>query len=525
MRKLLTALAGALLIAGCGINTAPATEVYGTQAKINAQGHCDASDTSCYYSFGYRVHPNGAWHYTQIRGPVGNTNGTVSFGETITGLQPHTAYDYEVCGLGGQSSQPQQTQLDCVDSTGSPASGQNEPSDIPAGDQNASTFTTGNESDPQFASLITTQRQQAESIMNQFAGDSQHYANGEWDPTLYNTTQPDGYWEKEQWPAITEAVMSLYYHMNGNQAQADAHAAIARATVSQAIAAKQNMQTGYYGESGVVGGTFWAQAQGQIALILNQAGEVDSTTLTNWSNSLQHYASWLDSSGNDKWYINGNNNLRITLIMLEAWKLAQLTSSPYADVIHGWYTASQAFTMNPCTSTQCSYPSGAAGVWGWNQATQNSGYLSETPPGNPYPGTWGCANTGPCTGFDPYYTTLQLYDALTGYVLSGHDSWWQKIVTDEWHMEQPLLVDGGALNANNGSRHPNDGNVLFDPSVYAVLDNNNIETHDDLWGQQNTAMQNEFQSTEGQQVANIGPNSWGWISSPASGILDPLHNG
>jgi hypothetical protein len=524
MRKVLTALAASLLIAGCGINTAPATEVYGTQAQINAQGHCDASDTSCYFSFGYRVHPNGGWHYTPVRGPVGNTNGTLPFGETITGLQPHTTYDYEVCGLGGQSSPPQQSQLDCVDSTGSPASGQNEPGDIPAGDPNASTFTTSNESDPQFASLITTQRQQAESIMNQFASNTQYYASGEWDPTVYNTTQPDGFWEKEQWPAVMEAVDALYYKRQGNQAQADAHAQIARDTVSAAIKDKQHADNSF-GESGVVGGTFWAQAQGQIALILHAAGEVDNTTLGNWENSLARYAVWLHNNQTPFW-VNGNDNLRETLIFLENAKLSAITSDPSASTYQSWYTDSQPFTMDPCASTQCNPPDLASGGhWGWNQVTSTSGYLSENPQGSTWPGKWLC-NNSPCIGFDPYYSTLQQYDALTGYVLSGHDSWWKKIVTDEFHQDQPLLVDGGTINASNGSRH-NDGNVIFDPDTYAVMDNNNIETHGDLWTQQNAAMQARFQNDEQQPIANFSGacNEWGFISSPASGVLDPLYNG
>jgi hypothetical protein len=365
--------------------------------------------------------------------------------------------------------------------------------------------------------LLGIQESQTQAILDQFASSPSYFANGEWDPQAYDTTQPDGFWEKEQWPAISEAVAALYYHDTGDQAQADARAQIAIATVNAAIANKQHTN-GSYGESGAVGGTFWAQAQGLIALVLHRAGELDGRTLSRWTSSLDSYAGWLHASRNDRWYINGNDNLRITLIMLEAWKLAQLIGSTRADAIHRWYTASESFTMNPCAATHCSPPTGA---WGWHQSSPTSGYLSETPPGSNYPVQYRCHGPQPCTGFDPYYTTLQLYDAVNGYVLSGHESWWQRLLVDEWHRVQPLLIDGGDLNASNGSRH-NNPTTPFDPSVYAVLDRERIETHDHLWTQQNTDMQAHYQWMEQQPVSRLGPNDWGFISSPASGVLASL---
>jgi hypothetical protein len=374
--------------------------------------------------------------------------------------------------------------------------------------------------DSQYQSLLTVQANQAKAITDTFAADPQHYAGGEWDPTLYNTAQPDGFWEKEQWPAVTMAVAALYSRSFGDTAAAAVEARIAIDTVNQAIAQKQHPD-GSFGESGVVGGTFWAQAEGLIALVLQKAGAIDTPTLDKWAGSLGSYASWLESSGNATWYVNGNDNLRMTLILLEASQLAQLTGSAYASTLQGWYQASQAFVVNPCAATQCSPQSGA---WGWHQVTPTSGYFSETPPGNGFPNNYGCSGPQPCTGFDPYYVTLQLYDALTGYILSGHDSWWQNIIVGEWHMEQPLLIDGGALNASNGSRQ-NLANPPFDPSVYAVLDAHNLEQHDDLWLQQNADLQQHFQWMEQQPLSALSPNDWGFISSPASGVLDALYGG
>jgi hypothetical protein len=148
-RTRISALLGALalLLAACSGNTTPVTNVApsvsptATTAYLSAAGNCGSGDGTCYFDLGYKVKGSGSWQYTPMKS-VGNTGGTIQFQELATGLLPSTTYIEETCGLPNQSSQPAQSQLACVDSTGQAAQGQTEPGDIPDSDPNATTFTT-----------------------------------------------------------------------------------------------------------------------------------------------------------------------------------------------------------------------------------------------------------------------------------------------------------------------------------------------------------------------------------------------
>lgn len=327
---------------------------------------------------------------------------------------------------------------------------------------------------------------------------ARYYSSGAWafQPGDY-TAAPDGNWEVDEGPAVLEAVLACV--PSGLNADTASEAQTARDTVNRAILQHQlpsgEFDAGPPGSvpSTVVYGTFWAQVQGTVAYILDMCGQLDHATLVSWEQSLGRYVNWLESSDNASWYSNGNNNLRMALVLTEEAKLANAAGEP-SSIVWG-YIADAEDEKNFVDNPGWQPPPNGPG-FGWNQ-TGAAGYFSETPDGTDTDDWW-CNNSGPCTGFDPSYTSLQLQTALWGYVVSGYDSWWQNVVTDEYNELAPLLSNG-QLNMLNGSR-VNASPSTFWTDVYSVLDEHNLGQHDADW----RAQQNQW------------GNFYTWLEQPAN---------
>ncbi|HKP91213.1 MAG TPA: hypothetical protein VJT75_14715 [Thermoleophilaceae bacterium] len=87
----------ALLLAGCSARTTGATNITSQSATLTASGDCNGSSTPCQWYWRWGPHGSG---YTAQTGSMGtvpvNWSGSVSY--TASGLEPATAYDYQICG-------------------------------------------------------------------------------------------------------------------------------------------------------------------------------------------------------------------------------------------------------------------------------------------------------------------------------------------------------------------------------------------------------------------------------------------
>lgn len=362
--------------------------------------------------------------------------------------------------------------------------------------------------DPQYSRLLEEQVTQLNTATSGLEG-AAYNGGGAWSAANYFT----GPWGVYQWPAMSEAALADLPSALNPQTAREHEAQVAEQTINAGIA-WHNAAGGDFEPSGtsVVDGAWFAEDLGFVGDALYQGGWLDGGTLQAWEGRLVSYVRWLESSGNARWYVNGNVNLRFALIMLAARNLAtDAGAAADASEMSADLSAEQAFTMNPCASTGCTPQSGA---WGWHQVG-GAGYLSETP--GAWPQSFTCSGPQPCTGFDPSYTAIQLRDALAGYVLSRYDGWWQNIVVSEYKQLAPL-VSGGQLNQADGSRQ-NDPPFLFFAPVYAVLDEHNLASDDAGW----LAQLNMYQSDAAIWVANAGaqgPIEYAALAAPAIAVLD-----
>lgn len=90
-----------LALVACGGSTTPPTNVTAYSAALGGQGECDGgSPTPCYWYWRYGT--GGQYQYqTPVQGPyTGSTGGLVQLSAPVTGLQPDTTYQYQLCGEG-----------------------------------------------------------------------------------------------------------------------------------------------------------------------------------------------------------------------------------------------------------------------------------------------------------------------------------------------------------------------------------------------------------------------------------------
>jgi hypothetical protein len=366
-------------------------------------------------------------------------------------------------------------------------------------------------------SLLENQESMMTTTLDALANGRQAYNGaGEWDTYHYTT---DGEWQKEQFPASDEAALAV---ANNDKARAK----IAIDTVNTAIAQHQDeSSTSNAGDfalasdkAAAVDSSFWVEQMGLIANTLSGAGMLDPTTRQAWEQSMVKYDEWLTSSGNWKWYINGNDNLRFAAIFLETAKLATAAGdSQDAANANAEYQQEQQFVDDPGWT-----PSNQPGPgYGWN-TSGNTGWFAEFPPGTGTGNVW-CNNQVPpaVLGQDYNYTAAQLATALDGYILSGYDGWWQNVVTREYNLVEPR-VSNGQIDADGGCRG-NYGTYAFYPEVYAVLDQHNLGAHDTEWSNQTNALQSEFSNINDGTVGHpdwIPTNEYGSLGLLAPAYMD-----
>jgi hypothetical protein len=122
MRKIASALIGLslLVLPGCLGNTEPATNVGQNQATLQGKGQCTAHETGDWW-YEYRKVGDPGW----TQGPLHDFDGCAEngpteelplpYGDTITGLDPETTYEYRLCAdMETPSDQP----VACADKNG-----------------------------------------------------------------------------------------------------------------------------------------------------------------------------------------------------------------------------------------------------------------------------------------------------------------------------------------------------------------------------------------------------------------------
>jgi hypothetical protein len=373
--------------------------------------------------------------------------------------------------------------------------------------QRSSNESQQSSTDSQYSTLLKKQGTQLKTTISQLET-AAYNGSGVWSAGNHSA----GPWGVYQSPATAEAALANDPSAGNLEADREHEARVAEETINAGIAS-HNASGGFEpsSDTDAVDGAWFAEDLGFVGDVLYKGGWLRGGTLQSWEQRLVSYVRWLQSTGNTSWYTNGNVNLRFALIMLEARNLAtDAGDATDAAEMSADLSTEEAFTVNPCAGGTCTP---GAGRWGWHQ-DGNAGYFSETPSG--WPNDWSCDNS-PCTGFDPEYTALQLQDALTGYVISGYDGWWQNIVVSEYNRLAPL-VSSGRLNQANGSRK-NDPPFLFFPPVYAVLDEHNLTSDDAGW----QAQMNQYQTDANIWVANAGsqgPEEYRALAAPAVAVLD-----
>ena len=85
-----------LLLAGCGGQTDPATNVTATSATLNGQQSCKAGESGTQW-WRYRLGIN-PWQETTHANWSCSQDQSRSVSTTITGLTPGSHYQYEICG-------------------------------------------------------------------------------------------------------------------------------------------------------------------------------------------------------------------------------------------------------------------------------------------------------------------------------------------------------------------------------------------------------------------------------------------
>jgi hypothetical protein len=366
------------------------------------------------------------------------------------------------------------------------------------------------------SSTPTVAINQAQALQKAVDGYAGYYNGaGEWNQPAYLTND----WEKFQGVAVGDAALASIPTalLSGSQLLAQQpYLKTAVATVNQAIAIHQTLPDGDFdngtpaaGDSGV-GGTFWGEAEGLIALTLEH--EVSQATLANWQDSMRRYANYLwatQLAPPHDWYANGNVVLRETVILLETWELTG------DSTFQAEYQQARQFLTTPGTVD----PKWSAE--GWRTGTGGAGWYTESTSSLPNaPLT--CANgQNPCNGFDPNYTSAQLIDAEIAYTISN-DPAWLAVIQAENTALQPLVTAQQMLDGVGGSRQ----NVWqpFTPPVYEMLDERNLAGGDETaWQAQMVTEGNDF-GMWARQASTPGDNAFSMVEAPALAVIDTERN-
>jgi hypothetical protein len=158
---------------------------------------------------------------------------------------------------------------------------------------------------------------------------------------------------------------------------------------------------------------------------------LDSATQARWRTAIAAAASYLISSGNTTWYINGNINLRQTEVMWLAWAITHQQRFLAA------YNAEWTFTVAPAQSRWSGYGLKITHTPTRSDGSNGAGYLAESGGGKP--------------GFDPAYTQAQLDTATDLYVLT-RDPRYLRLMNLEFNQLRPLINTDWTLDAEGGTR-------------------------------------------------------------------------
>jgi hypothetical protein len=227
----------------------------------------------------------------------------------------------------------------------------------------------------------------------------------------------------------------------------------AEETINTAIADQQVSNGGFVTESGDTTSeptsTAWfAAEEGTVYHLL--APYLDPSTQAAWQASLAAAAQYLITDGDLVWYANGNLNDVYIEVEWLAWQATGETQFLTA------YNQAWATAMDP---DQSKFPgAGWITVTSPTQAdgSDGSGYFTETGAGG--------------TGWDPYYTMLQLDAMARLYLLSG-DPRALRATNMLWNQEATRLdTDTWALDQSDGTRHTGtEGATGFLDSAMFVL--------------------------------------------------------
>ncbi|MDQ6805696.1 MAG: hypothetical protein M3065_12175 [Actinomycetota bacterium] len=174
---------------------------------------------------------------------------------------------------------------------------------------------------------------------------------------------------------------------------------------------------------------------------------LSAATQASWSSALAKLASYLVTSGDTTWYVNGNDNLRYTEVEWLAWAVTHQQRFLTA------YNNEWQFTIAPPQQRWTGFGLHMTRVATRADGSNGAGYLAES-----------IFQQTP--GFDPSYTMVQLDTATDLYVLT-RDPRYLRLMNLEFNQLRPLVNSGWILNARGGSRK--DDMVPFVTGAVTVL--------------------------------------------------------
>lgn len=274
-----------------------------------------------------------------------------------------------------------------------------------------------------------------------------HYANGYWGDGEV------GCWACTQGGPMTAAATD--YVITGNKQM------LARAvqTLNLAIATRQSSAGAFSdpvtgqsdqitSQSDQITTMFFGDEFGETYLLLNS--HVAKATAASWRTALERTANYMINSGASTWYANGNVNLGIVELLWTTWLASgQRRYLNAANVAWSVLEQPNQLLFNGCGWFTVKTPSVRFDANG-------AGYFAETGAGG--------------TGYDPYYSMLQLDVAARLYLISG-DLRFLRAANMLMNQENPRVNKSSwMINVSNGTRHTAANSYQgFQTSAYAVL--------------------------------------------------------
>jgi hypothetical protein len=272
---------------------------------------------------------------------------------------------------------------------------------------------------------LQTETQQAlDDYMHRSSpSDPRYYANGVW-----NATDGPSCWFCYDTAGVAAATLS---RLDDNPSLAK----VAIATYTHAISVWE-LPSGAIadtpgGPPDGVGTGFFGVDLGMTYLELGPA--LPAAERASWSAALAKLASYLITSGQNAWYVNGNDNLRYTEVMWLAWAVTHQQRFLTA------YNTEWQFTIAPPQARWAGFGLHITKIPTEADGSNGAGYLAES-------------IFGQKPGFDPSYTMVQLDTATDLYVLT-RDPRYLRLMNLEFNQLRPLINSGWVLDAMGGSRH------------------------------------------------------------------------